>query len=132
MSLIRAFGLHRPGQTPCGQAVSVAEAHALMALSAQQGLSQNELATQLGLEKSTVSRLVKNMCDRGWLSQIRSDTDRRVVELGLTQAGKQAAAELAIARQRKFEQIFSNIPAGNQAAVMDALTILVEAMRKSD
>ena len=137
MSLIRAFGLHRPGQTPCGQPVPVAEAHALMELSgqdmlAQAVLSQNKLAERLGLEKSTVSRLVKKMGDRNWLSQIRSDTDRRVVELSLTEAGKEVAVELAIARQRKFEQILANIPKESQPAVMDALTILIEAMRDSD
>jgi len=142
MSLVRAFGLHRPGKTPCGQPVSVAEAHALMELSgppasdqpvsAQKMLSQNELAARLRLEKSTVSRLVKKMCDRDWITPIRSDADRRIVELSLTSAGQQAASKLAIARQQKFEQILSNIPENRQADVLDALKILVEAMRNSD
>ncbi|MEL6780404.1 MAG: MarR family winged helix-turn-helix transcriptional regulator [Cyanobacteria bacterium J06597_16] len=132
MSLVRAFGLHRPGQTPCGQPVSVAEAHALIELSAQQVLSQNELAARLGLEKSTVSRLVKKMCDRDWIKPTRSDDDRRIVELSLTSAGQEAAEKLAIARQQKFEQILSNIPQDQQAAVLDSLNILVEAMRGSD
>lgn len=142
MSLVRAFGLHRSGQTPCGQPVSVAEAHALMELSGQpvleqpvstqQMLSQNELAARLRLEKSTVSRLVKKMCDRDWIKPIRSDADRRIVELSLTSAGQQAAEKLAIARQQKFEQILANIPEDRQAAVLDALNILVEAMRRSD
>jgi len=33
IGLIRAFGLHRPDETPCGQPVAVAEAHALLELS---------------------------------------------------------------------------------------------------
>ncbi|MGD1867184.1 MAG: MarR family winged helix-turn-helix transcriptional regulator [Phormidesmis sp.] len=132
MSLVRAFGLHRPGQTPCGQPVSVAEAHALIELSAQQVLSQNELAARLGLEKSTVSRLVKKMCDRDWIRPTRSDDDRRIVELSLTNTGQQVAEKLAIARQQKFEKILSNIPQDQQAGVLDSLNILVEAMRRSD
>ncbi|MEO0805609.1 MAG: MarR family winged helix-turn-helix transcriptional regulator [Cyanobacteria bacterium J06643_4] len=132
MSLVRAFGLHRPGQTPCGQPVSVAEAHALIELSVQQMLSQNELAARLRLEKSTVSRLVKKMCDRNWIMPIRSNDDRRIVELSLTSAGQEAAEKLAIARQQKFEKILSNIPEDQQAAVLDSLNILVEAMRRSD
>ncbi len=32
IAFIRAFGLHRPEQTPCREPVSVAEAHALMEL----------------------------------------------------------------------------------------------------
>jgi len=132
MGLVRAFGLHRPDQTPCGQPISVAEAHALMELSGRQILSQNELTTRLGLEKSTVSRLVKKMCDRHWIKPTRSDTDRRIVELSLTSTGQQVAEKLAIARQQKFEQILSNIPEDRQAAVLDALNILVEAIRRSD
>jgi DNA-binding MarR family transcriptional regulator len=58
VALIRAFGLHRPDQTPCGQPVAVAEAHALMELAQGAPLSQNDLAARLQLEKSTVSRLV--------------------------------------------------------------------------
>lgn len=132
MSLIRAFGLHRPDQTPCGQPVSVAEAHTLIELSGEQILSQNELAARLGLEKSTVSRLVRKMGDRDWIKPIRSDADRRIVELSLTRAGQQIAKKLAIARQQKFEHILSNIPEDQQAGVLDALKTLVEAMRKGD
>ena len=49
IALIRAFGLHRPDQTPCGKPVSVAEAHTLMELTREEPLSQNELALRLQL-----------------------------------------------------------------------------------
>ncbi|MBD0355905.1 MAG: hypothetical protein ICV57_01860 [Rubrobacter sp.] len=32
IGLVRAFGLHKPDETPCGQPVAVAGAHALMEL----------------------------------------------------------------------------------------------------
>lgn len=35
IGLMRAFGLHKPDQTPCGQPVAVAEAHALMVLTSR-------------------------------------------------------------------------------------------------
>ncbi|MGC1310416.1 MAG: hypothetical protein WA885_24565 [Phormidesmis sp.] len=44
IALIRAFGLHQPHQTPCGQPVAVAEAHALMELSSARSLSQKKLS----------------------------------------------------------------------------------------
>lgn len=103
-----------------------------MELASQQVLSQNELAARLGLENSTVSRLVKKMCDRDWITPIRSSADRRIVELSLTSVGQQAATKLAIARQQKFEKILSNIPQEQQTAVLDSLNIFVEAMRRSD
>lgn len=56
IDLIRAFGLHRPDEVPCGQPVAVAEAHALLELSREEPLLQKDLAAKLRLEKSTVSR----------------------------------------------------------------------------
>ena len=57
VTFVRSFGLHKPDQTPCGQPVAVAEAHALMDLAAFGSMRQGELAARLQLEKSTVSRL---------------------------------------------------------------------------
>ena len=89
--MIRAFGLHKPDETPCGRPVSVAEAHALMKPSRAQTLVQKELASRLRLEKSTVSRLVGMLKDRGWVERSRSPQDGRAVELRLTGAGRRTA-----------------------------------------
>ncbi len=132
IALIRAFGLHRPDQTPCGQPVTVAEAHALMELSNGQSLSQNELSTRLSLEKSTVSRLVKILERRGWLQRSRSEADRRVMQLTLTDAGQRAADQLATARREKFDRILSAIPKEQQTVVLNSLNILVEAIHTSE
>ncbi|MEM6251586.1 MAG: MarR family transcriptional regulator [Cyanobacteria bacterium P01_D01_bin.156] len=132
IALIRAFGLHRPDQTPCGQTVTVAEAHALMELSNGQLLSQNELSTRLSLEKSTVSRLVKILERRGWLQRSRSEADRRVIQLTLTKSGQKAAGQLATARREKFDRILSAIPKEQQTVVLDSLNILVEAIHESE
>ncbi len=128
IALIRAFGLHKPDQTPCGKPVSVAEAHALMELSRTETLVQKELASQLRLEKSTVSRLVRILEDRGWVERSRSPHDGRAVELRLTEAGKRAAAGLAEARRAKFARILEAIPEEERASVMQALSVLEEAM----
>lgn len=46
VALIRARGLHQPDRTPCGQPVAVAEAHALLELGREPGMSQNGLAAK--------------------------------------------------------------------------------------
>ncbi len=131
IALIRAFGLHRLEQTPCGQHVTVTEAHALMELSPEQPLSQSELVQRLGLEKSSVSRLVKILEDRVWIERSRSPMDRRLVEILLSPAGQKAAQELATARQQKFERVLAHIPAEQRQSVSEALTILVRAIHES-
>ena len=131
VALVRAFGLHRPDQTPCGQPVSVTEAYALMELSRSEPLSQNELAARLRLEKSTVSRLVGILEDRGWITRTRSPNDGRAVEIRLSDAGRTVAANIAEARQAKFARVLVAIPEEERAAVITALQILVEAIDES-
>ena len=128
VALVRAFGLHRPDETPCGQPVGVSAAHALMELSQDAPLSHGELARRLRLEKSTVSRLVKQLEQRGWVKQARDATDGRIVLLKLTDEGHQAADELAAARTAKFARIAASLPAREQKTVLHALRVLVQAI----
>lgn len=131
IALIRAFGLHRPDQTPCGEPVSVAEAHALMELARAAPLGQNDLATRLQLVKSTVSRCVGLLEARGWVERRRDPHDGRAVVLWLTDGGRHAAAQLAAARQAKFARVLEHIPFEEREQVLLTLTTLVEAMRES-
>ncbi len=124
IALIRAFGLHRPDQTPCGEPVSVAEAHALMELARDAPLSQNDLVARLQLVKSTVSRCVSLLEARGWIERRRDPHDGRAVAVWLTPSGHQAAAQLAAARQAKFARLFDHIPHEEREQVLLALTTL--------
>ena len=129
VALVRAFGLHKPDETPCGRPVSVAEAHALMELSREDGpLVQKELAARLRLQKSTVSRLVGMLEGRGWVGRHRSPTDGRAFEVGLTAAGVKAASEIAEARRDKFARVLEAIPEERRASVLAAMRTLEEAM----
>ena len=132
IAFIRAFGLHRPEQTPCGEPVSVAEAHALIELSLAEQLSQNDLARRLRLEKSTISRLVGLLEGRAWITRTRGRHDRRVMELRLTGAGRQAAAQLSVARQAKFARLLGAIPAEQRPMIIETLRLLTEALHAED
>ncbi len=62
------------------------------------------------------------------MERSRSPHDGRAVELRLTEAGKRAAAGLAEARRAKFARILEAIPEEERASVMQALSVLEEAM----
>lgn len=126
-AFVRAFGLHQPDQTPCGQPVPVSEAYALAELDRDGPISQVELGRWLRLEKSTVSRLVGQLTGRGWVHRGTRDGDARLVWLEVTDAGRKAAAELAAARAARFAGLLEAIPAAHRQSVIDALTLLVEA-----
>ena len=130
ITLIRAFGLHRPDETPCGQLVSVVEAHAMMELSKHEGLSQNGLCGRLQLGKSTVSRVVGLLEARGWVERRKDPRDGRAVAIYVTTQGIVAAQQLAQARQTKFARVLERIPVDERSGVVNALTTLVEALHE--
>jgi DNA-binding MarR family transcriptional regulator len=131
VALIRTLGLHQPDRTPCGQPVSVAEAHALLELGREPGLSQNGLAARLRLEKSSVSRIVTALEKRGWVARKRKPQDTRIVQVHLTDDGRDAAATLAASRQAKFECIFAAIPMEERDVVLTSLETLLQVIREA-
>lgn len=131
VGFIRALGLHKPDETPCGAPISVGEAQALFELSDAPGMSQNELASRLHLEKSTVSRLAKMLEERGWLDRVRDEDDTRFLQLRLTAAGSKAVKRLFASRKARFSKIFEAIPADKRDALLDSLSLLSEVLNET-
>jgi len=127
VAFVRSFGLHKPDQTPCGQPVAVAEAHALMDLATFGSMRQGELAARLRLEKSTVSRLVRQMEAHGWIRRNSDRHDGRAVLIRLTRKGRETAGELSRVRQKKFARILAAIPEVKRSMVVEAISILERA-----
>jgi DNA-binding MarR family transcriptional regulator len=127
-AFVRAFGLHQPEQTPCGQPIPVSEAHAITELYREGPMAQHELVARLNLQKSTVSRLVTQLENRGWLSRRRETPDGRVAVLELTDAGRRAALQVVAARAAKFDRLLAALPADRRGDVIEALSLLVEAL----
>jgi DNA-binding MarR family transcriptional regulator len=130
VAFVRAFGLHRPDETPCGAPVPVSEAHAVAVLAEQGPLTQSDLVHHLALGKSTVSRLVDQLVARGWARRTsgRDDARRRVV--ALTPEGAAAAGSMAEARRARIARLLDRIPEGDRPAVLSALATLAEAVRE--
>lgn len=128
MEFVRAFGLHHPDRTPCGQPLSVSEAHALSDIADHGPLSAGELAKRLRLEKSTVSRIIAQLQARGWMERTPDAHDRRVALLSLTPTGRAAACALAAARQERFSSLLRRIPSEERPALRRALDVMVGAL----
>lgn len=131
IALVRAFGLHKPDETPCGQPITVAEAYALAEIARERQLLQNDLVQRLNLAKSSVSRIVERLVERNWIVRKRSRDDGRAWLLSLTEAGENVAASLAQTREEKFFQVLNHIPATERENVQQALDILIQAMREA-
>jgi DNA-binding MarR family transcriptional regulator len=127
--MIRALGLLRPDTTPCGQPVTVTEAHALGELLDHGPMTQQRLADALGLQKSTVSRLVDQLVGADLAARSPNPDDRRSVLVGLTRNGTTRARRLAAARRRLFAGLVEQLDPGDRRTVLAGLTRLEEVAR---
>ncbi|MDQ1247880.1 MAG: MarR family transcriptional regulator [Candidatus Nanopelagicales bacterium] len=129
VALIHSFGVLRSDSTPCGQPMSVSSAHALCELRARGALSQRELAEQLGLKPSSVSRLLDQLEARTWTQRrpAPTDADQRTNAVVLTNAGTTIADQVLAARSARFERLLECIPVEQQPNVISALRLLKEA-----
>jgi DNA-binding MarR family transcriptional regulator len=80
--LLRPLGLH-PGQEIL-----------LMQLWDRDGQTQSELIASLGLDASTVTKMVQRLEAQGHLSRAPSSEDRRAIVVKLTSTGKKLRAEI--------------------------------------
>jgi DNA-binding MarR family transcriptional regulator len=122
---LQTLGLHRPDQVPTG----FSEMFALMALSAEAPMSQQVLAEQLHLEKSTVSRLIKHLEQRGWVKRVRDLHDTRMFRLHLSDAGHEQASRLAKSLAERHQRLLAELKPDEQEALAYGLSALVRALR---
>src|SRR5260370_4043729 len=102
---------------------------ALMALSPEAPMSQQVLAEELHLEKSTVSRLIKQLERRGWVKRVGDLHDTRMFRLHLSDAGHEQASRLARSLAERHQRLLAELKPDEQEALAYGLSALVRALR---
>jgi DNA-binding MarR family transcriptional regulator len=125
--LLRLRGVLDPSQTSPSLGVSVSESLALGLLAAGP-TTQQDLGTNLGLEKSTVSRLVDGMVSKGWVDKVRDPRNRRYQIVTLTPAGRQAAAQTLEAMRQQHARWLGALTPEERQALTIGLGALVRVM----
>ena len=90
--LVRQFGFMN--QKVAGTQLSLSAVHAIIEIGRAGTLSAKQLSEILLLEKSTVSRLVGSLVERGEILETRSADDQRVKFLCLSTQGKKTLDEI--------------------------------------
>lgn len=129
MDVFREMGVHRPEQVFPGWSLSLSEIYALSILEERAPLSQQDLGTALALEKSSVSRLVQQLEQRGWVMRERDVRDSRLRLLRLTNEGAQIAERLQQHMSAAHATLFARLTPHEQAALLEGLTALRRAMQ---
>lgn len=125
--LFRRRGVLDPSRVVPGLGASLSESLALGYLAGGPCV-QHELGSHLGLEKSTVSRLVAGMTEKGWVERGRDPDNRRFQKVELTGRGRRAATQIAEAMRQRHERWIAALSPEEREALTVALPALVRAM----
>lgn len=101
-------GVLDPSQAVPGFGASMSEAMTLRHLG-EGPLTQQELGRRLGLEKSTISRLVDAMARKDWVEKARDPNNRRYQRVRLTAEGRKASRRVAAAVRRRHARWFGGL-----------------------
>ncbi len=99
----------------------------LTALAERGELDQVGLATEIGLERTSVAEVIQRLEARGLVSRRRSESDRRVKRVRLERKGRALIKRVDEAAQRAHDRTIEALPEPERAALMSQLVRLVEA-----
>ena len=93
-------------------------------------VTQSELGRVAGLEKSWVSRVVDRFVENGLVKRVPLTSDRRCLQINLTPAGSKQARQVDVLLTDYVIRLLGDIPDDAQPALIDALTVLTQALHK--
>ncbi|MEO1200727.1 MAG: MarR family transcriptional regulator [Pseudomonadota bacterium] len=112
------------------EGLSVPEWRILVTLGEENESTSTALVQQIATHKTKVSRAVKRLEKRGWITRRTDETDRRIEHLSLTSAGARAYNGLVPKVLSEEEALLAQLGAEDRAALNQGLraleTVLVE------
>lgn len=88
------------------------------------GMSQTALVEASGIDRSTLTEVLRRMIDRGMISRSRTPTDMRANALFLTEDGRKALEGAFEAAERAQRRILAPVPEADRSAAINILTAL--------
>jgi MarR family transcriptional regulator, 2-MHQ and catechol-resistance regulon repressor len=121
----------RDGDAVCSYGITVRECHALELLS-ERPLSVNGLARPLGLDKSTVSRLVQHLVSEKLVSRKVDQRDSRTAVLVLTAKGRKLYEAALADSLDVYRQLLERVTPAQRAAIVEALGLTADLLETRD
>lgn len=127
--LVRNLGILEKEDTNCC-GITISQCHAIVEIGRAEGISLNELAKILIVDKSTMSRTINNLVKNGLVIREMHLEDRRYVTIKLTDEGMKAFKNVECGMQEYYKNIFRAIPEEKRKQVLESLKLLTEAVNK--
>lgn len=93
----------------CRHEINVAQCHIMMELGTQSQMTVNDLAHQMKLDKSTISRQVESIVSSDMAIRVPDKEDRRKVEVSLSKKGSKLYKQINKEMDQNFASAFAGI-----------------------
>jgi DNA-binding MarR family transcriptional regulator len=107
--------------------VTLAQYRALVELAARGPQRPADLASALGVEPSTATRMCDRLVRKQLVQRRRISADRRGVRISLTGAGRALVEEVTLRRRVEIAQILRRMPRADRASALRALRVFADA-----
>jgi DNA-binding MarR family transcriptional regulator len=107
--------------------VSLAQYRFLVVLASRGPERLADLATAVGVDRSTATRMCDRLVRKRLVTRRRSQEDRRTVRISLTQTGGELVSEVTRRRRAEIAAIVQRIPVSHRDAVLVALRAFADA-----
>lgn len=109
----------------CG--VTVSQCHVLLAIEEKKHTTITELAAEMELDKSTLSRTIENLVGMGLVSRETSADNRRRRHIRLTPEGEKTVSAIHVQSNGFFASVFADIPRSKHPIVVEGLALLANS-----
>ncbi|MEX0683436.1 MAG: MarR family transcriptional regulator [Dehalococcoidia bacterium] len=106
--------------------LTMSQVRVLAILEEEQGLPAGDLAERLGVQPSTVTRIVDRLVHHQLVRREADEEDRRLVRHYVTDTGVDALNQMRSAGRRRFDDFFNRLTEAQLERVVAALKDLTE------
>ena len=98
----------------------------MMAVRLSSPLSPTELSRALGMQKGSLTTIIRNLCESGLIERQDTPGDERSYRLVITPTGLEFVEHMAAQRQAGFRQLFARMPESQCQQITSALESLMD------
>jgi DNA-binding MarR family transcriptional regulator len=128
-TIMKKLGILQKGEAVCC-GVTMGQCYSITEIGRVDKISLNELAENLNLDKSTLSRTVDNLVQAGLVERMVNPENRRMIDIQLTPEGKKIYQGLEEKMDKYFRNILESIPKEKQKQVVESMELLAQALQE--
>jgi len=112
----------------CG--LTLAQCHTLLEIGARGEGSLVDLASNFGLDTSTLSRMIQGLFVLGLVSRVTNEKDRRYVRISLTRSGRNLYEKIETSFNGFFAEVLELIPPEKKESVIESIALFSDAVKE--